>query len=80
MAFLVQFTCGHCKQLCYEVVTNKCICVACRTAIDKADTAAYMDKLAVLPLGERIRRIELALYKLNAESRLGALEVHHVRH
>lgn len=80
MAFVTEFNCQHCKQPRYEVVTPSRICAACRTAIDKADTDAHMAKLAALPLPERVRRIELALYKLDAEQRLSALEAHHTRY
>lgn len=80
MAFVTEFTCRHCKQPRHEVVTPSRICVACRVAIDKADTDAHMAKLAVLPLPERVRQIELALYKLDAEQRLSALEAHHIRY
>ena len=77
MALVADFTCQHCKQPCYELVTRSRICAACRIAIDKADTDAHMAKLAAMPLEERVRRIELALYKLDADARLKALEAHH---
>lgn len=80
MALVAEFTCGHCQQPRHELVTRSRVCAACRTAIDKADTEAHMAKLAALPIEERVRRIELALYKLNAESRISALESHHVRY
>lgn len=80
MAFVTDFTCQHCKEVRHEVVTSSRICAACRTAIDKADTAAHMAKLATLPISERVRRIELALYKLDAESRISALEAQHARY
>jgi hypothetical protein len=39
-----------------------------------------MAKLAALPIEERVRRIELALYKLDAESRLSAIEAASTRY
>ncbi len=74
MAFVTTFTCSHCNQPRHEVVTPSRVCAACRTAIDEADTAAHMAKLAAMPIEERVRRIELALYRLDAERRLGTLE------
>ena len=68
MAFVTNFNCNHCRQERYEVVTHSRICAACRTAIAKADETAHMAKLAALPLDERVRRIELALYNLDADS------------
>lgn len=80
MAFVTNFTCNHCRQERHEVVTPSRICVACRMAIAKADETAHMTKLAALPLDERVRRIELALYNLNADSRLRALEAANARY
>lgn len=79
MALVTDFTCAHCRQPRHEIVTLSRICSACRTAIDKADTDAHMAKLAAMPIEERVRRIELALYKLDAERRIAALESHRVR-
>ncbi len=79
MALVAQFTCRHCKQPRHEIVHTSGICAQCRTAIYKADTDAHMAKLAAMPLEERVRRIELALYRLDAEKRIAALEIHHVR-
>ncbi len=78
MALVTEFTCAHCHQPKYELVTRSRICVSCRTAIDKADTDAHMAKLAAMPLEERVRQIELALYKLDADRRLKVLEDHHL--
>lgn len=80
MALVSDFTCTHCQQPRHELVKASRICAACRTAIDKADTDAHMAKLAAMPIEERVRRIELALYKLDAEARIAALESHHVRY
>lgn len=80
MAFITTFTCNHCRQERHEVVTHSRICAACRTAIAKADETAHMTKLAALPLNERVRRIELVLYSLDADSRLKALEAANARY
>lgn len=80
MALVTEFTCRHCRQPRHEVVHASGICASCRTAIDKADTDAHMAKLAALPAEERVRRLELALYKLDADRRLRALEVYHVKY
>lgn len=80
MALVTEFTCAHCRQPRHELVTRSRICASCRMAIDKADTYAHMAKLKAMPIEERVRRIELALYKLDAEKRLAALEVHHIRY
>lgn len=80
MGLVTTFTCKHCHQERYEVVTPSCICVNCRSAIAKADEAAHIAKLSAIPLEERVRRIELALYNLNAESRLKALESANTRY
>lgn len=80
MAIVIEFTCAHCRQPRYELVTASRICAVCRTTIDKADTEAHIAKLAALPLEERVRKIELALYKLNADSRLRTLELVNVRY
>jgi len=74
MALVAEFTCAHCRRPRHELVTSSRICSACRTAIDKADTEAHMAKLAARPIDERIRLVELALYRLNADNRLKALE------
>lgn len=39
-----------------------------------------MSRLAALPVEERVRRIELALYELDAEDRIKALEAKHARY
>jgi len=80
MALVTTFTCKHCHQERYEVVTPSCICVNCRSVITKADETAHMAKLATITLEERVRQIELALYNLNAESRLKALESANTRY
>jgi hypothetical protein len=80
MAFVTTFTCGHCRQQRHEVVTHSRICATCRATIAKADEAAHMAKLAALPLEERVRRVEQALYNLDADSRLKALEAANARY
>lgn len=80
MALVTEFTCRHCRQSRHEIVTHSRICSACRTAIAIADRDAHMAKLAARPLDERVRQIELALYNLDAERRIAALESHHVRY
>ena len=80
MAFVTQFQCQHCRQDRHEVVTASRICAVCRTAIATDDKQAHMAKLAALPIEERVRQIELALYNLNAESRLKALEAVNTRY
>lgn len=80
MAFVTSFTCEHCKESRHEVVTSSRVCAACRTAIATADREAHMAKLAVMPMTERVRRIELALYELDAEKRIAALEAQHTRY
>ena len=78
MAHVTDFTCTHCGRPRYEVVTSSRICSACRFVIAAADTQAYMAKLDAMTMEARVRRIELALYELDAEHRLAALETHHV--
>ncbi len=80
MAFITDFTCKECRQPKREVVTSSRICVACRNTIAKVKEDAHMQRLAALPIEERVRRIELELYRLDADSRLKAIEVHHVRY
>lgn len=39
-----------------------------------------MSRLAALPIEERLRRIELSLYELDADARIKELEAAHVRY
>jgi hypothetical protein len=80
MALVTDFTCTNCRQPRHEVVTPSRVCSACRIAITRADTLAHMAKLLALPIDERVRRIELALYQLDADSRLRALEAANARY
>lgn len=80
MALITEFQCRHCGQPRTEVVTSSRICAHCRGVIDKANEEAHMAKLAAKPLEERVRCIELALYRLDADARLKAMEAHHVRY
>lgn len=80
MAFVTTFLCGECRQQHEEVVTPSRICVRCRTAIADSKRTAHMSRLAALPVEERVRRIELALYELDAEDRIKALEAKHARY
>jgi hypothetical protein len=80
MAHITEFTCRHCKQEVHEIVTGSYTCVACRTAIAEANEAAYMAKLAAIPLAERVRRLELELYRLDADARLKAIEAANARY
>ena len=75
MALVKEFTCRHCKRECFEVATTSNICAACRTTIGKANEEAHLAKLLVKPLKERVRAIELALYRLDADARLKKLEI-----
>lgn len=74
MAFVTQFQCRECRQERHEVVTASRICATCRSAIAEAKDAAHMQRLAALPIEERVRRLELVLYNLDADSRLKAIE------
>lgn len=78
MALVTQFTCTNCNQLRHEVVVSNRICQHCRGELNRIAEKAHMERLAILSIEERIRRIELALYHLNAESRLRALESRHI--
>lgn len=80
MALVAEFICAHCRKPKHELVVRSHICAACRVAIDKADTEAHMAKRAVLPIEERVRQIELALYKLDADGRFKALEAENTRY
>lgn len=80
MALITNFTCRHCSQLKYEIVNRSGVCSDCRVELKKIDEEFYMAKLALLPLEERVKRIELALYRLNGESRLAALEAINTRY
>lgn len=74
MAYVGPFTCQHCGQEKVEVVTSSRICASCRAAIAKADEVAHISKLEALPISERLRRVELQLYRMNAAARLDAIE------
>ncbi len=80
MALVTRFDCAECKRPHTEVKHRSGICSFCRADSAAIDKAAHMAKLAALPLEERVRRIEEALYDLNAESRLKALEAGHARY
>ena len=80
MAFVTQFQCKECRQPKHEVVTSTRVCAACRTAIDQANETAHMQRLAALPLEERVRRLELAFYNLDADARLKAIEAANIRY
>lgn len=75
MALVTEFTCRECRQPKHEVVVPSRICTICRTAISEAKETAHMQRLAALPIEERVRRLELELYRLDTDSRLKALEV-----
>lgn len=74
MACVRSFRCKNCGEDVYEVADSSGVCCACRTGLAKIAEDAHMAKLAILPLEERIRRIELLLYRLDAEKRLRILE------
>lgn len=65
MAFVTQFICPECRQERREAVVPSRVCVSCRTAKAEALENAHMQFHASLPMEERIRRIELALYRLS---------------
>lgn len=56
------------------------VCGECRAIIEKANEDAHMAKLAAAPVEERVRRIELALYRLDLEQRLKVLEAGEARY
>lgn len=80
MACVAQFTCPECRLDRREIVVTSRVCVACRTAKAAAQESAHMQFLAALPPEERLRRIELALYRLSPETRLKAIEAAHNRY
>ena len=80
MAFVTQFTCSNCRETRHEVVTPSRICARCRGVLARVKKDAHMGQLVALPLPERIRRIEEQLYELDAEKRITALEVHHIKY
>lgn len=80
MALVAQFTCMECREEKHEIVTPTRICSSCRAAIADAKELAHMRRLEALPSLERIRRLELQLYRLDAESRLKALETLNTRY
>lgn len=80
MALVIEFTCTHCGQTKTEVVVPSRICASCRTGIEKAEEEAHLAKLALKPLEQRVAEIERQLWRLDADARLKALEVHHIRY
>lgn len=80
MAFVTQFICRHCHQEKTEVVVPSRICASCRVGIEKAEEEAHLAKLALKPLEQRVAEIEKQLWRLDADARLKALEVHHIRY
>ena len=80
MAFVTTFICPECRRERHEVVVPSRICVSCRTAMARVKEDAHMQLLASLPLEERVRRIELALYRLDAGARLDAIEQRDTRY
>lgn len=79
MALVIQFTCKHCNQTKTEVVVPSRICASCRDGIEKAEEEAHLSKLALKPIEQRLTEIERQLWRLDADARLKALEIHHVR-
>lgn len=75
MVLVKDFLCPVCRQQKYEIVTSSRVCRNCQDALDTIAENAHMEELALAPLEERIRRVELQLYRLNADSRLKAIEV-----
>ena len=82
MAYVTQFTCRECRRPREEVVDaeRSHVCSKCRAAKAEAEETAHMMRLVALPIEERVRRIELALYRLDADARLKAIEAQHVRY
>ena len=77
MALVSTFVCGKCGEYVTEVVTSERVCVRCRTIEAKAKKAAHRAYLNALPLEDRIKLIEDALYDLNAENRIARIESIH---
>jgi len=63
-----------------EIVVPSRVCLKCRTAKSEAKEQAHMSFLVQLPIQERVRRIELALYRLNADERLKVLEAQNIKY
>ena len=78
MAFVAEFICIECRRFVNEVVDGSSTCARCRLALAKADKDAHMSRLSILPIEERVRRIEEMLYDLNTDSRLRKLECRNV--
>lgn len=80
MARITEFTCQECRQKKCELVVSSRICATCRTAIADSKEQAHMHRLVALPIEERVRRLELELYRLDADARLKAIEIQHMRY
>ena len=74
MAFVTTFECVSCKRNKHEVVNQDRRCHDCSVELDRLAEYDHMSKLALMPLEERIKSIELQLYRLNADARLKAIE------
>ena len=74
MALVTEFVCKVCETPRYEVVVQSRVCVKCRTRIEGEKRLAFQKECDDLTTEQRIRRLELWFYDLNAESRLKALE------
>ena len=68
MALVIEYTCAECKQPKYGVVDRTRTCPDCRMALAEAAERFHMEKLAMLPLEERVRRIELELYQASIQT------------
>jgi Zn-finger nucleic acid-binding protein len=80
MALVVDFTCPNCTLKRREARVTAGECNTCASARAVILERAHLDLLASLPVEERLRRIETALYQLDAETRLKALEARYQKY
>jgi hypothetical protein len=74
MALIRNFTCKSCKNEKYELLSQDRLCSKCRAELARIEENAHLDKLALMPLEDRVRNIERQLWRLRAEQRISALE------
>jgi len=74
MAFVGEFRCLSCGKEKHEVTDHTRICADCKHEKKIRERTEHLAKLKLLPLEDRITRIEEMLHDLDLERRMKALD------
>lgn len=79
MAFITEIHCFICGETKREVTFHDNKCSKCRALESSRAKRTHLASLLGLTIEERLAKIEVQLYDLNAEKRLSILEVQNAR-